>query len=287
MATPALLLLVVTCLTAIIAGVRGGQFPARGVAEDVDDVDDGGREGDEIIEDVREVDGVGLGHSHRGRHRNRGDESGDAENDTYDNFVYSMSYQPEFCRENNERFSGCHNFMESWEGQLTIHGLWPNRNDGTWPSTCSNEHFDLSLLQDLADDMALKWPNIKSAPGSRGHTSFWEHEWSKHGTCSGLDQHAYFATALSLLISTPPIVKENYGSVVRREEVEEGYQGSGMAVLVCKNGYLSEVRVCYDKAEEGRVGIRVPCSEATLRQDSCGDEIKLASFEQSTPVTIA
>lgn len=45
---------------------------------------------------------------------------------TFDFYVYSMSYQPEFCRENNKKFDGCRAFNESWEGQLTIHGLWPN-----------------------------------------------------------------------------------------------------------------------------------------------------------------
>jgi len=45
---------------------------------------------------------------------------------SFDFFIYSLSYQPEFCRENHERFVGCKDFQENWEGQLTIHGLWPS-----------------------------------------------------------------------------------------------------------------------------------------------------------------
>ena len=44
---------------------------------------------------------------------------------TFDFYVYSMTYQPEFCRENNEKFVGCKRPEEYWEKQLTIHGLWP------------------------------------------------------------------------------------------------------------------------------------------------------------------
>ena len=44
----------------------------------------------------------------------------------FDFYVYSMTHQPEFCRENDERDAGCRDHQESWEWQLTIHGLWPN-----------------------------------------------------------------------------------------------------------------------------------------------------------------
>ena len=197
--------------------------------------------------------------------------------DTFDMYVLSMSYQPEFCRENHEKWDGCHKFSLTWEGQLTIHGLWPQRSSGTWPSTCSNEQFDITLLEDLSDLLAQKWPNIKAPSDSPHHDEFWAHEWSKHGTCSGLSQHKYFETALNLLMPTPSVVKKNYGKTIKRDDLEKGYLGS---VLVCTHGYLSEVRVCYEKVKEGgAVGERVLCPESMLKEDSCGDEIKIASFE--------
>ena len=145
---------------------------------------------------------------------------------------------------------------------------------------CTNEKLDMSLLQDLGDDLETRWPNVKAALTSKSHAAFWEHEWSKHGTCSGLSQHDYFATALDLLLPTPAVVKENYGSAVKRKDLEEGYLGSDMSVFVCKYGYLSEVRVCLEKMPDMSVGERVTCPEANLKADNCGDEIKIASFTQ-------
>ncbi|KAL9186840.1 hypothetical protein ACHAXT_010560 [Thalassiosira profunda] len=160
-------------------------------------------------------------------------------------------------------------------------------DDGTWPSMCSNEKLDIALLEDLSDELSERWPNIKSPPASPGHESFWSHEWQKHGTCSGLDQHSYFSTALNLLLPTPSIVKEKYGSVVKRSELMEGYGEEG-AVLACNKGFLSENRVCFEKAEGGAVGARAKCPESVLSEDSCGeDEIKIASFGAKVPTAVA
>ena len=98
------------------------------------------------------------------------------------------------------------------------------REDGTWPAMCSNEKLDTTLLDKppFSDKLAKEWPNVKASAISPGHESFWGHEWSKHGTCSGLTQQNYFETALDLLLSTPSIVKEKYGSVVNRNDLLQG-----------------------------------------------------------------
>ena len=131
---------------------------------------------------------------------------------SFDFYVYTMTYQPEFCRENQETFAGCHHPQEDWEDQLTIHGLWPSvsgsprlsdlspmivshavfsehapllhapsctvlqREDGTWPSHCSDEKFDISLLHNLSADLLQIWPNIKALSSvAPSHNAFWEH----------------------------------------------------------------------------------------------------------------
>ncbi|KAJ7654830.1 ribonuclease T2 [Mycena rosella] len=68
----------------------------------------------------------------------------------------------------------------------TIHGLWPDHCDGTFDSTCdpSRAYTDLGGLltaqgsSDTLDFMNTYWKDIDGSD-----ESFWEHEWSKHGTC--------------------------------------------------------------------------------------------------------
>ena len=114
LAAPAVVLFLVTCL-ASLARPQGSEFGGDAKAR------------------------AGLGplplrhghHGHRGyRHEYSGDESdggNGGESSPYDFYVYSMTFQPEFCREQRRgNFPGCRDFEETWEGQLTIHGLWPN-----------------------------------------------------------------------------------------------------------------------------------------------------------------
>ncbi|GFS40571.1 ribonuclease 1 [Actinidia rufa] len=88
---------------------------------------------------------------------------------------------------------------ESLQTIFTIHGLWPNYNDGTYPSNCgSTNSFDHSEISDLTNRLQKDWPTL-ACPSGDG-LKFWGHEWNKHGTCSEdvLDQHSYFEKGLDL-----------------------------------------------------------------------------------------
>ena len=195
--------------------------------------------------------------------------------------ITKVTYQPEFCYEKGEKPVGCHHPKQIWD-RLTIHGLWPNNNDGSYPQNCSNEKFDLSNLQPIREELEQKWPNIQ-APSSNTarHVDFWEHEWGKHGTCSGLSQLDYFSHALKELIPTPSIVTdaEEQHAVVKKDDLLAAYGGAQLVVLVCEKGYLSEVRVCHQKEADGNVGERMECPETILRESSCGSDIGIASFQ--------
>ena len=166
MATPALLLFVITCLAQLIAGMRGGGGTTTvlvrggGTVEnndgdggsDIVDGDDGAGGGNidatggsSDASDEGDGGSISLERHHHGHdgHRGGGNRYNPSRTETevkddghFDFYVYSMSYQPEFCRENKERFAGCHSFREDWEGQLTIHGLWPNVS--YVPRSCPN-----------------------------------------------------------------------------------------------------------------------------------------------------
>ena len=75
----------------------------------------------------------------------------------------------------------------------TLHGLWPNWGN---PNGCPGPDFDESKVQDLLPTMETEW---LSCPGHHSsNEDFWSHEWSKHGTCSGLDEHDFFQKALEV-----------------------------------------------------------------------------------------
>jgi len=190
-----------------------------------------------------------------------------------------MSYQPQFCYQNRYRnYPGCQDPLDFWRGSLTMHGLWPNYNDGSYPSTCSNEPFDPQTVKTIgADEFNTYWPNVKVSKTSPELDSFWEHEWTKHGTCSGLDQVDYFKTSLGHFLPTPDIVRERYGKTVSKEELMDAYGGD--VIFTCSHGrYLSEVRTCVGRSPDGTATKSIDCIPQVEHSGNCDDEIHITKF---------
>ncbi|KAH7312970.1 ribonuclease-like protein T2 [Rhexocercosporidium sp. MPI-PUGE-AT-0058] len=77
----------------------------------------------------------------------------------------------------------------------TLHGLWPDKCDGTYEANCdpSREYTNITAIlnsyrkTDLLSYMNTFWKDYQG-----NDESFWEHEWGKHGTCiSTLDTKCY------------------------------------------------------------------------------------------------
>eukprot|EP01038_Epipyxis_sp_PR26KG_P013318 gene13318-17842_t len=81
-------------------------------------------------------------------------------------------------------------------GFESIHGLWPDP-EATCTS-CTTEVFSESKLSSTTlANMKKYWPTCQSGTND----DFWSHEWSKHGTCTGMTQDTYFSKAISLYLS--------------------------------------------------------------------------------------
>lgn len=138
-----------------------------------------------------------------------------SESSSFDFYIMAMSWQPQFCYSNrNYNHVGCTEPNDYWKSHWTIHGLWPQFSDGSYPSSCSSQQLESSDFQYLSEDLNLYWPNVKSSAdtsaNSYTHSSFWRHEWSKHGTCTGMSPSLYLQTALKLQVATPDIVGQAY-----------------------------------------------------------------------------
>ncbi|GLC33429.1 hypothetical protein PLESTM_000070300 [Pleodorina starrii] len=138
---------------------------------------------------------------------------------------------------------------------FTIHGLWPNYDDGTWPQFCDTSYkFDEDKLEDLMDELESEWPSTMDSD-----ESFWEHEWSKHGTCSvGIfpTEHSYFSNVLKLhrrydlaaALRKADIVPDKHKVYRAKDLADAIHDEYGVRPVVhCYDNELSEIWMCFDK----------------------------------------
>lgn len=85
---------------------------------------------------------------------------------------------------------------------FTIHGLWPEYSDGSWPQFCNKtDKLNFNNIQHLIPQIKKYW--ITCPEYNNNESWFLEHEWSKHGTCTPFTQEQYFGTALALYQMMP------------------------------------------------------------------------------------
>ncbi|KAM9999086.1 hypothetical protein ACTFIZ_002661 [Dictyostelium cf. discoideum] len=138
---------------------------------------------------------------------------------------------------------------------FTIHGLWPENSDGSYPSFCSGPSFNVNAIQDLEDQLNFDWPSLTGP-----NTDFWTHEFSKHGTCSITgpitDIHDYFATGIKLYTEfniTAALESENIypsdSNTYKPADITNAITThlGGKPGIQCSSGQLSTVAVCIDK----------------------------------------
>lgn len=206
----------------------------------------------------------------------------------FDLYVLAQSWQPEFCRGKEKLYPGCKQPQAFWKTHFTLHGLWPERESGAPPGFCQGEPFDAEKVESEIGFAALTeyWPDVKFSSSSPEYPDFWKHEWTRHGTCSGLSQIEYFSQAVNLVrngtADTPAIVQENVGKSVPIEKLREAFGGSSLpATLKCMHGgdTLSQVFTCWLKDEKNLPIRRRPCPEHVLREDTCSrSSIQIPAF---------
>ncbi|TYG90544.1 hypothetical protein ES288_A12G190500v1 [Gossypium darwinii] len=203
----------------------------------------------------------------------------------FDFFYFVQQWPGAYC--DSDKNSCCYPTTGKPAADFSIHGLWPNYNDGSYPQNCdSNNPFDASKISDLISNMRKNWPSL-SCPSNDGE-SFWSHEWEKHGTCSEsvFDQHTYFETTLGLKQQTNLLKAlkaagiEPDGSSYSLENIKDAIkEGSAYTPWIeCNedssgNSQLYQVYLCLDKS--GSNLIECPVFPKGKR---CGSEIEFPTF---------
>jgi ribonuclease T2 len=176
-------------------------------------------------------------------------------------YMLALSYAPDFCAEPG----GNKDPRECGPGRpgFVVHGLWPQNDGGRGPEKCGPAR---PVAADLVRVMLNYIPT----------ESLIQHEWTTHGTCSGLSAADYFAAvrkardsiripqrleALQQTLSvSPQELESEFGAA------NPGLVRNGLRTSCYADGGLQEVRICFDKslATHPCVGVN-ECTKSTVR----------------------
>ena len=154
----------------------------------------------------------------------------------------------------------------SWGGSgvnFTIHGLWPEYANGSWPQYCCHTpdcRFNASAISNITSNLTKWWTNYHKHP-----KELWYHEWMKHGVCSGLGEEQYFETGLRLRKAAPA------GDMLFKAQLQPNitYQFNTFIKglyrvtkrrlsITCKGSLLEQVIQCYWNGVWGDCPLTVP-----------------------------
>jgi ribonuclease T2 len=159
----------------------------------------------------------------------------------FDYYLLTLSWAPQFCA-TNPNGRGTAECNPSKHMGLVVHGLWPQYNNGKWPEDCaSTPPVSTSTVNHMLPMM----------PGKQ----LIQHEWSKHGTCSGLSVKDYFGSIEKLYtgLSVPDEFKKPADSAqTSPRDIEAAFASANSAPqeafrVSCPQQDFSAVQICLDK----------------------------------------
>lgn len=171
----------------------------------------------------------------------------------FDYYAVAMSWSPAFCATHDDP-NQC---APGRQAGFVLHGLWPQYEKG-YPQECSTER--------LSPRERDKYASLYPSPKLIGH------EWSKHGTCSGLNPAAYFEMSARLRdkLAIPAqfqrpraAVRTSYGEFVQAFRAANPRLPENAVLPFCGGGgkFLNEIHACYDKR-----GAPANCGASELRR---------------------
>ncbi|CAM0884094.1 unnamed protein product [Alopecurus aequalis] len=216
----------------------------------------------------------------------------------FDHYVLALQWPGTVCRQTNHCCSSngcCRSNPLNW---FTIHGLWPQYSSGGWPSCCrATTPFNMNKIAMLRGILEKYWPSLYCGDSSTcfgGKGPFWVHEVQTHGTCGYpeiQDEYDYFSTALYLYSKynvTKALRKAHiYPRNGRKYEVSHivaaiDHAFGRLPHLVCKNGSVQELRLCFHKDYQPRdCGSEADDAWSSSRRSHCPRYVTLPSYKQS------
>jgi ribonuclease T2 len=176
-----------------------------------------------------------------GKHKHATNSNGDNTPGSFDFYLLTLSWAPEFCATHNTSRASSECDSKRHYGFI-VHGLWPENSDGSYPQACAPAQ---PVAQSTMQQMLPIMPD-------RGLI---QHEWATHGTCSGLTTAHYFADIQKAFseVQIPPEYRAPSQLVtVSPSEVEQKFAVAnhvpvGAFRVSCSAGELIAVEACLTK----------------------------------------
>lgn len=157
-----------------------------------------------------------------------------------DIWVLAMSWSPSFCAGK----AGASEPDQCSPGKkygFIVHGLWPQQMRGA-RTDCP---IGAGVPKEVADRMMAVMPS----------RTLIEHEWTRHGACSGMSAAEYFTKTRAAFdkVKIPAAFKDDKPDLLPVAQVEKLFGDINPALkpdaiaVVCRGGTVADVRVCLDK----------------------------------------
>ena len=156
----------------------------------------------------------------------------------FDYYLFTLSWVPEYCHSHRDAVE-CS--TDSHYGFI-VHGLWPQFFNGRYPEHCSDQG---------APDNPAALRNVMPDAG------LIRHEWSTHGTCSGLSPDQYFglirrsfeAIRIPAVLARPSRSFTMEPAEIKRAFIQANpkLNESSMAVN-CPQNFLQGIQICVSKS---------------------------------------
>jgi len=153
----------------------------------------------------------------------------------FDYYLMSLSWSPTYCLTHESDRAQC-----AGKGYgFVLHGLWPQYDSGGYPHYCAAS----PLTADAEAIGQSLYPSPKLV----------QHEWSEHGTCSGMDPVTYFRTAdrATAAVRIPAAFEAPRATLVMSgDDIASAFRAANPGLpedslaVVCSRGQFSEVRIC-------------------------------------------
>ncbi|WP_187647342.1 ribonuclease T2 family protein [Nitrosophilus labii] len=166
-------------------------------------------------------------------------------------YVLAIQWFPSVCKVKN--YKECQRPLPFWRSNFTLHGLWPKKKycnvsarEKILDKKREWQKIPLKISPYLSELIATYMPGYISG--------LHKHEWVKHGSCYSKSPEKYFLDAISLVsqLNTSKVKEfflKNRGKRVQTLKIRKVFdkefgEGSGKKVkFICKNGYLTELRI--------------------------------------------